>query len=106
MIQISIASDNDLLPIRRQAIIQLIAVLLSIGPLGTNFSEISFYIKNFSFTKMHLKYRRRSGGQFVQGEMSKGSNWQLFSIGLAYQRERVMPLNAIITTFYETIRRH
>ena len=55
---------------------------------------------------MHLKYRRRSGGQFVQGEMSKGSNWQLFSIGLAYQRERVMPLNAIITTFYETIRRH
>ena len=31
------------------------AALLSIGPLGTNFSEILVKIQNFSFTKMHLK---------------------------------------------------
>ena len=29
--------------------------MLSIGPLGTNFSEISIKIQNFSFMKMHLK---------------------------------------------------
>ena len=28
---------------------------MSIGPLGTNFSEILSKIQNFSFTKMHLK---------------------------------------------------
>ena len=31
------------------------AVLLSVGPLGTNFSEISIKIHTFSFKKMHLK---------------------------------------------------
>ena len=30
-------------------------MLLSIGPLGTNFSETVARIQNFSFTKMHLK---------------------------------------------------
>ena len=37
---VSIGSDNDLSPIRRQAIILTNAGLLSIGPLGTNFTEI------------------------------------------------------------------
>ena len=41
MNRVSIGSDNGLSPIRRQAIIQTNAGLLSIGPLGTNFSEIS-----------------------------------------------------------------
>ena len=40
MNRVSIGSDNDLPPIRRQAIIQTNAVLLSMGPLGTKFSEI------------------------------------------------------------------
>ena len=31
------------------------AGLLSIGPLGTNFSEIQIEIQNFSLMKMHLK---------------------------------------------------
>ena len=53
--QVSIGSDNGLSPIRRQAIIETNAQLLSIGLLGTNFSEISIKIQNFSFTKMHLK---------------------------------------------------
>ena len=46
---------NGLSPIRRQTIILINAGLLSIGPLGTNFSEILIKIQNFSFTKMHLK---------------------------------------------------
>ena len=53
--QVSIGSDNGLSPIRRQAIIWASAGLLSIGPLGTNFSEILTKIHNFSLTKMHPK---------------------------------------------------
>ena len=51
----SIGSDNGLSPIQRQAIIWTNAWLLSIGPLGTNFSEIWIKIQNFTFKKMHLK---------------------------------------------------
>ena len=53
--QVSIGSDNGLLPIRRQAIIWTSVGLLSTGRLGTSFSEILIKIQNFSFTKMHLK---------------------------------------------------
>ena len=53
--QVSIGSDNGLSPIRHQAIIWNIAWLLFIGPLGTNVSEISIKISNFSFTKKHLQ---------------------------------------------------
>ena len=52
---ISIGSDNGLAPNRRQAIIWTNAGLLSIGPFGTNFSEILIKIQNFSFTKIRLK---------------------------------------------------
>ena len=51
----NIGSDNGLSPGRRQAIIRTIAGILSIGPLGTNFSEILIGIQTFSFKKMHLK---------------------------------------------------
>ena len=52
-----IGSDNGLSPGRRQAIIWTNAGILLIGPLGTNFSEmteifIEIYI--FSYKKMHL----------------------------------------------------
>ena len=50
-----IGSDNGLLPERRQAIIWTSAEILLIGPLGTNFSEISIAVQTFSFKKMHLK---------------------------------------------------
>ena len=50
-----IASDNGLSPGRRQAIIWTSAGILSIGPLGTNFSEILIAIITFSFKKMRLK---------------------------------------------------
>ena len=48
-------SDNGLSPVRCQAIIWTNAGILSIGSLGTNFSEILLRIETFSFTKMHLK---------------------------------------------------
>ena len=45
--RVSKSSDDGLLPIRRQAIILTSAGLLSIGPLGTNFSEILITTKIF-----------------------------------------------------------
>ena len=50
-----IASNNGLSPGRRQAIIWTNPGILSIGPLGTNFNEISIGIRTFSFKKMHFK---------------------------------------------------
>ena len=50
-----IGSDNGLSPDRRQAIIWTNAGILLIGPLGTNFSEISIKIITFSFKKMLSK---------------------------------------------------
>ena len=63
-----IGSDNGLSPGRRQAIIWTNAAILLIGPLGTNFSEISIKIHILSFKKMHLK-------------MSSGK-WRPFCLGL------------------------
>ena len=50
-----IGSDNGLSPWQRQAIIWTNAEILLIGPLETNFSEISIESITFSFKKMHLK---------------------------------------------------
>ena len=50
-----IGPDNGLSPGRCQAIIWTNAGILSIGPLGTNFNEISIGIQTFSFKKMHFK---------------------------------------------------
>ena len=49
-----IGSDNGLSPERRQANIWTNAVILLIGTLGTNFSEILSESHIFSFKKMHL----------------------------------------------------
>ena len=66
-----IGSDNGLFPVRHQAITWTNAWLLSIGPWGTNFSDIRIKIQNFSFMKMHLNVSSaQNGGHFVQGEMS------------------------------------
>ena len=69
--QVSIGPDNDLSPIRRQAIIETKAGLLSIGPLGTNFSEI--LVKNwflFHWKECLWKCCLQNGGHLVQGKMS------------------------------------
>ena len=50
-----IGSDNGLSPGRRQAIIWTNAVILLIGPLGTDFSENVIEIYTFSFKTIHLK---------------------------------------------------
>ena len=63
-----IGSDNGLAPDRRQAIIWTNAGILFIGPLGTNFSEISIEIHKFSFKKMHLK--------------TSSAKWRPFCLGL------------------------
>ena len=65
--RVSIGSDNGLSPIRRQAIILTNAGLLSIGPLGINFSEISIKIRSFSFMKMHLKLSSAKRRPFCPG---------------------------------------
>ena len=62
-----IGSDNGLLPDRHQAIIWTNAGILLIGPLGTNFSEISIRIKTFSFKKMHLKMASAKWRPFCLG---------------------------------------
>ena len=50
-----IGSDNGLTPGYCQGINWTSAGILSMGPLGTNFSEISIGIQRFPFKKMHLK---------------------------------------------------
>ena len=66
--QITIGSDNGLLPDQRQAIIWTNAEIMLIAPIGTNLSEILIKIYTFSFKKMHLK-------------MSSGECWR-FCLGL------------------------
>ena len=65
--QVSIGSNNGLSPIQCQAIIWTNAGLLSIGPLGTNFSAILIKTQNFSFTKMHLKISSAKSRPFCAG---------------------------------------
>ena len=50
-----IGSYNGLSSGRRQAIIGTNARVLSIGPLGTNFSEILIETHTSSFKKIHFK---------------------------------------------------
>ena len=51
----SIGSGNGLSPVQHQAITWTNADLLSVGLLGTNFSEIWIVILSFSVQKIHLK---------------------------------------------------
>ena len=65
--QTNIGSDNGLSPGRRLAIIWTNAGILLIGPLGTNFSEISIEIHILSFKKMHLKISSAKWRPFCLG---------------------------------------
>ena len=76
---VRIGSDNGLLPIRHQAIIWTNAGLLTIGPLGTNFSEILIKIKKFSFRKSCLKILSAKLWPFCPGgDELTGSTWGSF----------------------------
>ena len=78
-----IVSDNGLSPVGRQAIIWNNAGILSIGLLGTNFSEIFIEILTFSFTKMRLKVSSAKWRPFCLGlnvlihTISMASHYQL-----------------------------
>ena len=65
---VSSGPDNGLSPIRRQAIIETNAGLLSIGPLETNFSSIVIKIHIFSLTKMHLQISFAKRRPFCPGD--------------------------------------
>ena len=62
-----ISSDNSLSPGRRQAIIWTNAGILSIGPLGTNFSDILIENQTISLKKMHLKMSSTKSRPFYLG---------------------------------------
>ena len=62
-----IGSDNGFSPGRRQAIIWTNAGILSIGLLGTKFSEILIEIRTFSFKKMRLKVSSAKWPPFCLG---------------------------------------
>ena len=72
-----IGSDNGLLPGWRQAIIWTNAGILSIWPLGTNFSGILIEIYRFSFKKMHLKMPSGKWRPFCLGLNVLTSIWKL-----------------------------
>ena len=74
--QTIICPDNGLSPGRRQSIIWTNAGVLFIGPLGTNFSEISIEIITFPFTKMLLKV--------------SSAKWRPFCLGLNVLRVKYM----------------
>ena len=69
-----IASDKGLSPGRCQAIIWNNAGILSIGLLGTKFSEILIEILTFSFKKMRLKV--------------SSAKWRPFCLGLNVLRQK------------------
>ena len=60
-------SENGLSSGQRQAIIWTNAGILLIGPLGTNFNEISIKIHTFSFKKMHFKMASAKWRPFCLG---------------------------------------
>ena len=64
-------SDKDLSSVRHQAVIWNNAVVLLIGPLGTNFDEILIETYTFSYRKMHLKCRLKKSGHFVSTSCAK-----------------------------------
>ena len=87
-----IASDNGLLPGRRQAIIWTNAGILLIRTLGTNFSEILGETDSFSFKKMHLKMSSAGGRLF-----SLGLNELMWILtrGFFYDLQESMPIVAV-----------
>ena len=83
---ISIGSDNGLSPGRRQAITWTNAGKLLIGPLRTNFREISIEIRTFSFKKMRLKV--------------SSAKWRPFCLGLNVLRSWLLRMLYMYCSIY------
>ena len=60
--------------------------LLSIAPLGTNFSEMSIKILKISFTKIHMKMSSAKWRPFCRG-VGGGGWWVKLSYNFGEQRE-------------------
>ena len=84
-----IGSDSSLLPDRRQAIIWTYAGILLIGPLGTNFGEISIKIHTFLFKKMHLKMSSAKWQQFCLGLNVLSGKTSYHQISLSLEAARL-----------------
>ena len=84
----TIGSDNGLSAARRQATIRTNAGVLLIRPLGTNFGEILFRIRMFSFKKMHLKI--------------SSAKWRTFCLGHNMIHTCILTCNSMLWsyTFY------
>ena len=90
----SIGSNNSLSPDWRQAIIWTNTILLSIGPLGTNFSQNAFKIQTFLLKRIHLKISSGKCRSFClslsvlthwslmmpYGGIKRGPNWYWLSV--------------------------
>ena len=95
-----IGSANGLSPGRRQSIIWTNGGILSIGLVGTRFSEILIEIHILSLKKCMWNCRLRNGGHFVSVSMFQGDIWQtpLFfhnissSVMLLYAPHAVCPI--------------
>ena len=74
----TIDSDNGLSPVRCQAIIWANADILSIWPLGINFTGILMEIKTFSFKEVSLKMLSAKRRPFCLG-LGGLIQWILFS---------------------------
>ena len=76
MNKVSIGSGNGLSPVRRQAITQTNADILSIGPLRNKLQRNSDRNTKFSFMKMHLKISSAKWCPFCPGE-DEFTHWPL-----------------------------
>ena len=76
----TIASDNGLSPGQRQVIIWTNSGILLIGPLGTNFSEISIEIHTFLFKKMHEKVVCEMAAILSRGRWVNVTVWQIWTV--------------------------
>ena len=105
-----IGSDNGLSPDRRQAIIWTNAGILLIGPLGTNFSEISSEIHTFSFKKKRLnkssaKWRPFYLGLNVLTDISLGIDMQSRRLLSVIKSPRVTGGLLFLVRFHHRLRR-
>ena len=86
-----IGSDNGFSPDRRQAIIGTNAVILSIGPLQTSFSEIWSEIHIFSFQEMYLKIYLENADHFVPVPMCSDPIFKMFFQMLILALQALLP---------------
>ena len=86
-----IASDNGLSPGRRQAIIWNNAGILSIGLVGTNFSENLIEILTFSFKKMHLEVSSAKWRPFCLGLNVLSHNSPVISVMMTSTNRSFFP---------------